>query len=65
IEPTENESKETLDSFIAVMRCIAEEAKNDPELVKTAPHNTPIGRVDDVLAAKHPIVTWRQLKAEQ
>lgn len=64
IEPTENESKETLDSFIAVMRCIAEEAKNDPELVKTAPHNTPIGRVDDVLAAKHPIVTWRQLKAE-
>jgi len=64
IEPTENESKETLDDFIAVMRRIAEEAKTDPELVKTAPHNTPIGRVDDVLAAKHPIVTWRQLKAE-
>lgn len=64
IEPTENESKETLDDFIAVMRRIAEEAKNDPELVKTAPHNTPIGRVDDVLAAKHPIVTWRQLQAE-
>ncbi|MBR6494657.1 MAG: aminomethyl-transferring glycine dehydrogenase subunit GcvPB, partial [Prevotella sp.] len=64
IEPTENESKETLDAFIAVMRRIAEEAKKDPELVKTAPHNTPIGRVDDVLAAKHPIVTWRQLKVE-
>ena len=64
IEPTENESKETLDDFIAVMRRIAEEAKTNPELVKTAPHNTPIGRVDDVLAAKHPIVTWRQLKAE-
>ena len=64
IEPTENESKETLDAFIDVMRRIAEEAKNDPEMVKTAPHNTPIGRVDDVLAAKHPIVTWRQLKAE-
>ena len=61
IEPTENESKETLDSFIAVMRKIAEEAKNDPELVKTAPHSTPIGRVDDVLAAKHPIVTYKQM----
>jgi glycine dehydrogenase subunit 2 len=65
IEPTENESKETLDGFIAVMRKIAEEAKTDPELVKTAPHNTPIGRVDDVLAAKHPITTYRQLLAEK
>jgi glycine dehydrogenase subunit 2 len=64
IEPTENESKETLDAFISVMRRIAEEAKTNPEMVKSAPHNTPIGRVDDVLAAKHPIVTWRQLKAE-
>ena len=60
IEPTENESKETLDGFIAVMRKIAEEAKNDPDLVKSAPHNTPIGRVDDVLAAKHPVVTYKQ-----
>jgi glycine dehydrogenase subunit 2 len=64
IEPTENESKETLDGFIAVMRQIAEEAKTDPELVKSAPHTTPIGRVDDVLAAKHPVTTYRQLKAE-
>ena len=64
IEPTENESKETLDGFIAVMRKIAEEAKTDPELVKSAPHTTPIGRVDDVLAAKHPVTTYRQLKAE-
>ena len=61
IEPTENESKETLDGFIEVMRHIAEEAKSDPDLVKTAPHNTPIGRVDDVLAAKHPIVTYKQM----
>jgi len=60
IEPTENESKETLDGFIDVMRRIAEEAKTDPELVKSAPHTTPIGRVDDVLAAKHPITTYRQ-----
>ena len=61
IEPTENESKETLDGFIAVMRQIAEEAKSDPELVKSAPHTTPIGRVDDVLAAKHPVTTYKQM----
>ncbi len=61
IEPTENESLETLDGFIEVMRRIAEEAKNDPDIVKSAPHDTPIGRVDDVLAAKHPIVTYQQL----
>ncbi len=61
IEPTENESKDTIDGFIDVMRKIAEEAKNEPDIVKTAPHNTPIGRVDDVLAAKHPIVTYKQM----
>ncbi len=63
IEPTENESKETIDAFIDVMHTIANEAKSDPELVKTAPHNTPIGRVDDVLAAKHPVTTyWKSLE---
>ena len=61
IEPTENESKETLDGFISVMRQIAEEAKTNPDEVKTAPHHTPIGRVDDVLAAKHPITTYKQM----
>ena len=65
IEPTENESKETLDGFISVMRKIAEEAKTDPECVKSAPHSTPIGRVDDVLAAKHPVVTYRQMRGER
>ena len=65
VEPTENESKETLDGFIEVMRKIAEEAKTDPELVKSAPHHTPIGRVDDVLAAKHPVVTFRQMRNEE
>ena len=63
IEPTENESKETIDGFIAVMRKIAEEAKSNPEEVKSAPHNTPIGRVDDVLAAKNPVLTWKQMNA--
>ena len=65
IEPTENESKETLDEFIAVMRQIAEEAKTNPDEVKSAPHTTPIGRVDDVLAAKHPIVTYKQMLNDQ
>ena len=65
IEPTENESKETLDEFISVMRQIAEEAKTNPDEVKSAPHNTPIGRVDDVLAAKHPVTNWKTLKNEE
>jgi len=64
IEPTENESKETLDAFIDVMRCIAEEAKSNPEQVTSAPHTTPIGRVDDVLAAKHPVVTYWEMSNE-
>jgi glycine dehydrogenase subunit 2 len=59
IEPTENESKETIDAFIAVMRQIAQEAAEQPELVKTAPHNTPIKRVDDVAAARQPILTYK------
>jgi len=58
IEPTENESKETLDRFIGVMRQIATEAQRDSELVKTAPHDTPIGRVDDMLAARQPRLTY-------
>lgn len=62
IEPTENESKHTLDSFIEIMHKIAIEAKKTPEELKAAPHNTPIGRVDDVLAAKEPILNYRQAK---
>lgn len=61
IEPTENESIYTLDCFIDVMHRIAREAAETPDIVKTAPHNTPIGRVDDVLAAKHPILTYKQM----
>ena len=61
IEPTENESKQTIDEFIEVMRTIAQEAIDTPEMLKTAPHNTPIGRADDVLAAKHPVTTYRQI----
>lgn len=61
IEPTENESIDTLECFIDVMHRIAREAAETPDIVKTAPHNTPIGRVDDVLAAKHPILTYKQM----
>ena len=61
IEPTESESLDTIDGFIATMRRIAEEAATDPEMVKSAPHSTPIGRVDDVLAARQPVLTYRQL----
>ena len=55
IEPTETESKETLDDFIAVMVKIAEEAKADRQMLKTAPHSTPVRRLDDVRAVKDAI----------
>ena len=63
IEPTEIVSKVSIDGFVAVMRKIAEEARNNPDVVKSAPHNTPIGRVDDVLAAKHPVVKYKDIEA--
>ncbi len=58
IEPTETESKEMMDGFIEVMEKIAREAKEDPELLKTAPHNTPVSRPDETLAARRPILRW-------
>lgn len=61
IEPTENESKETIDGFISVMHQIAQESRENPDMVKSSPHNTPITRVDDVLATKHPILTYKQM----
>jgi glycine dehydrogenase subunit 2 len=59
IEPTESESKEECDLFIDAMRAIAEEAESDPNLVKTAPHNTRIARLDEVAAARKPILRWK------
>ena len=56
IEPTETESKETIDGFIEVMRKIAQEALQDPELLHRAPISTPIGRPDETTAARQPIV---------
>ena len=58
IEPTESESKEECDLFIDAMRCIAEEAAATPEIVKTAPHTTRVRRLDEVGAARNPILRW-------
>lgn len=65
IEPTENESKNTIDGFISVMRQIAKEAIENPDIVKSAPHHAPIKRVDDFEAAKHPVLSYKQLIDEQ
>jgi glycine dehydrogenase subunit 2 len=56
IEPTEGESKATLDRFIAVMKAIVEEIHTNPEIVKNAPTTMPVSRLDEVLAAKNPIL---------
>jgi glycine dehydrogenase subunit 2 len=56
IEPTETESKQTLDAFVAALETIAREAVEQPELLASAPHTTPVGRLDEVRAARHPIL---------
>ncbi|HEU4386133.1 MAG TPA: aminomethyl-transferring glycine dehydrogenase subunit GcvPB [Anaeromyxobacteraceae bacterium] len=58
IEPTETESKETLDAFVAGMRAIAEEAKRDPEAVKAAPTRPIRARLDETRAARKPVLRW-------
>ena len=58
IEPTETESKQTLDSFIEAMKEIARDAEENPEILHTAPHNTPVKRLDDVRAARNPDLRW-------
>jgi glycine dehydrogenase subunit 2 len=60
IEPTETESKETLDAFVAAMREILDEARGNPDLVKSAPHTTPVRRLDDVKAARELDLTWKK-----
>jgi glycine dehydrogenase subunit 2 len=60
IEPTETESKQELDLFVEAMIAIAAEAEQNPDLVRTAPHSTRTGRVDEVSAARKPIVRWRK-----
>ena len=57
IEPTETESKETLDRFVAVMKQIAREAAEQPELLTTAPRHCPVGRLDETTANRRPVLT--------
>jgi glycine dehydrogenase subunit 2 len=59
IEPTESEPKEELDLLIGALRSIAREVEETPELVKTAPHSTRVSRLDEVQAARKPILRWR------
>lgn len=61
IEPTETESKETLDSFIDAMIQIAKEAEETPEIVQEAPHTTVIGRLDETLAARKPVLRYTKM----
>lgn len=65
IEPTETESKQALDLFIHAMQRIAQEAKENPEYVKSAPHTTPISRIDEVFAAKKMILTYKDYLESQ
>ncbi|MCX8072489.1 MAG: aminomethyl-transferring glycine dehydrogenase subunit GcvPB [Candidatus Binatia bacterium] len=58
IEPTETESKETLDAFIEAMLQIAREARETPETLKAAPVHTPVGRIDEARAARRPVLRW-------
>jgi glycine dehydrogenase subunit 2 len=61
IEPTEVESKDTLDAFINIMRVVAKEAISDSEIVKNAPHNTLVRRLDEVKAVKNPILKYKDI----
>ena len=59
IEPTETESRETVDGFVDAMRQIYHEALNEPETVRSAPHTLRLGRVDEATAARRPILRWK------
>jgi glycine dehydrogenase subunit 2 len=63
IEPTETESKETIDEFIAALEAIAAEAHASPETVKGAPHATFVSRLDETRAARRPVLRWTKPEA--
>jgi glycine dehydrogenase subunit 2 len=65
IEPTETETKETLDRFVDALVAIAEEAARDPERVRTAPHATRVGRLDETRAARRPVLRWRPAESSK
>src|SRR5207253_6816880 len=65
IEPTESESKEELDLFLEAMKSIAEEADEDPEIIRTAPHSTRVARLDETAAARKQILRWQSNSESQ
>mgnify|MGYP003464574098 CR=1 FL=1 len=60
VVPTETESKQTLDAFVAALKEILDEAHANPEMVKTAPHTMPVRRLDDVKAARELDLVWKK-----
>ncbi len=60
IEPTETESKETLDAFVETLKKIVEEAEKNPDLLHNAPHNTPVRRLDETRANRTPVLRWKK-----
>jgi glycine dehydrogenase subunit 2 len=65
IEPTETETPEILDDFVDAMIAIAKEAQENPQLVKTAPHTTPVARLDEARAARKPVLRWEPAAAKE
>jgi glycine dehydrogenase subunit 2 len=64
IEPTDSESKETLDKFIEVMKKIRKETDDNPDILKTAPHSTPVRRLDEVKAIKELKIRWTKYSSK-
>jgi len=60
IEPTETETRETLDAFCDALCAIAREARENPDLLKEAPHTTPVRHLDEVKAARFPNIRWQR-----
>jgi glycine dehydrogenase subunit 2 len=65
IEPTETESLETLDAFVEALRFIVAEAHADPELLHSAPHSSPVRRLDETTAARQPNLRWKAMTGSQ
>jgi glycine dehydrogenase subunit 2 len=65
IEPTETESIESLDAFVEALRCIVDEAHADPDLLHSAPHDSPVRRLDETTAARQPNLRWRAMTGSQ
>jgi glycine dehydrogenase subunit 2 len=65
IEPTETESLETMDAFVEALRCIVAEAHADPDLLHSAPHGSPVRRLDETAAARQPNLRWRAMTGSQ